>query len=97
MTITVTIPNCYTDKRMNWQWNAYIPPLIGAALVMTGIAVYAWRRRFNPGARLFAVLMLCASVWAWGYAAQLGGLDVPTQRLWSNLKYFGIVSSRWPG
>ena len=91
--MTVTITNCYTHRRMNWRWNAYLPPLIVAALVMTGIAVYAWRRRFNPGARLFAVLMLCASVWAWGYAAQLGGLDVPTQRLWSNLKYFGIVSS----
>jgi len=76
---------------MELQYNPFVLPLVIAGLIMAGLAAYAWRRRSAPGALAFALLMLVATEWALAYAVQVAGLDIPTQMLWSNVKYVGIV------
>ena len=77
---------------MHWQYNPYVFPLLGAAVVSAALVLFAWRRRPVPGATLFALLMLAVAEWSLGYALELGSADLPSQVFWARVEYLGIVT-----
>ena len=77
---------------MNWQSTPFIFPLLLAATVSTGLALYSWKRRPAPGAAPFALLMLAVAEWSLVYALRLVSADLPTKLLWAKVRYLGIVT-----
>jgi len=76
---------------MNWQYTPLIFPLLIAAAISAGLAIYSWRRRLVLGAAPFALLMLAAAEWSLVYALRLSSIDLPTMLFWSKVRYIGIV------
>jgi len=76
---------------MHWQYNPYVLPLLGAAVVSAALAFFGWRRRPAPGATPFVLLALAVAVWSLGYALELGSADLPTKVFWARVQYLGIV------
>ncbi len=79
------------SSELAWQYTPYALPLLGATLLNLALGVVALSRRRVAGAPAFAVLVAAGAVWSLSYALQLGGLDEPTQILFGNLEYLGIV------
>ena len=75
----------------HWQYNPYVLPLLGAAVVSAALAFFAWRRRPAPGATPFVLLALTVAVWSLGYALELGSADLPAKVFWARVQYLGIV------
>ena len=76
---------------MTWQYTPLIFPLLAAAAISAGIALYAWRRRTTTGATPFAVLMLGVAGWSLVYALRLGSADLPSKLFWAKVRYLPIV------
>jgi PAS domain S-box-containing protein len=76
---------------MNFQYTPYILPLLAAALISGGVAVYAWPRRATRSAGALAVLALAITEWTLGYALEIAGADLPTKLFWGKIQYFGIA------
>lgn len=74
-----------------FRYTPLIIPLLVAAVVSAGVAVYAWRRRKTRGASAFALLMVSVAEWSFGYGLELAGADLPTKLLWAKLQYAGII------
>lgn len=70
----------------------YIVPPALTAIVSFGLAIYAWRRRANPGAVSFTVLMLAVSLWALAYSFELASTDLASKFFWARVKYVAIVT-----
>jgi hypothetical protein len=77
---------------LEWHYSPYALPLIIATLLNLSLSLVAWSRRAVPGATAFTIMVLAGAEWALAYGLQLGALDVPTQLLFGNLEYFGIVT-----
>jgi PAS domain S-box-containing protein len=76
---------------MQWQEDPYTTPLLVAATITLGLAVFAWRRRSAPGATAFVVLMLGVALWSLTYALRLASGDLDAKLIWAKARYLGIV------
>jgi PAS domain-containing protein len=65
--------------------------LAGSSLVTAGLGAHAWRRRENPGARPFALMMAAATVWSACYAVALTQAGGP-RLFWERAQWFGIAA-----
>ncbi len=78
---------------MHLQVTPFVAPLLTAALIAAGIAMFALRHRKAIGATSLAWMMLAATLWSLGYLFELCGTDLPTKLFWSNLTFLAIASS----
>jgi PAS domain S-box-containing protein len=65
--------------------------LVGAVGYLL-LAGYVWRYRSVPGAWPLGVLMVAVAGWTICYSLELHSRDVASARLWSGLKFIGIVA-----
>ncbi|MFC3960213.1 histidine kinase N-terminal 7TM domain-containing protein [Halovivax cerinus] len=71
---------------------AHVGLLTFSAATTTGLAVYAFRHRQEPGATWFGMLMLSLTVWSGCYAVGVITFD-PTWRLfWARVQWFGVAT-----
>jgi PAS domain S-box-containing protein len=71
--------------------SAHVALLAGSALVTAGLGTHAWRRRADPGARPFALMMGAATVWTACYA--VGLTQTGEARLfWERAQWLGIAT-----
>ena len=77
---------------MSFQFSPYTTPLFLAALVMAALAWYAWRRRSQLEAFIFALVTTALSWWLFFYALSICGADLETQYLFNRLKYIGLMA-----
>ena len=77
---------------MGWNSNLYSTILFLGAIIGLSLVWAGWQRRSAPGARMFAGSMLAVTLWAAGYAFELGLPGLPA-KIWSaKIEYIGIVS-----
>jgi predicted DNA binding protein/PAS domain-containing protein len=65
--------------------------LAASALVTAGLGTHAWRRREDPGARPFALMMAAATVWSACYAVALTQTG-ESRLFWERAQWFGIAT-----
>ncbi len=75
---------------MNFEYNAYMLPLIVAAVISTITAIYAWNRRTSNAA--MALFLMSASIFVWtvGYSLEIAGITLETKYFWGVIQYVGI-------
>jgi hypothetical protein len=76
---------------MEWQYTPFAIPLLVAAVVSIGLAVYAWRQRLKVEVTAFIILVSFAGWWAAGYALELSSANQPAMIFWAKLEYFSIA------
>lgn len=79
---------------MNFQYNAYVLPLMFIAVEAVILIMLVWRQR--PGKRgvgAFTAKMIAVTVWALSYALELAATDLPTKLIFVKLQFVGIVSA----
>ncbi len=77
---------------MNWQYTPFALPLLMAAMISAGLALYSWKHRPAVGTTPFTLLMLALAEWSLSYALRLGSMDLPTKLFWAKVRYLGIVT-----
>ncbi|MBN1966300.1 MAG: PAS domain-containing protein, partial [Anaerolineae bacterium] len=77
---------------MEWQLNAYVLLMLATASFTAWMTVYVWLRRAAPGARALIVVMAAATLWAFGYALELGSTTQDLIVFFANVNYFGITA-----
>jgi PAS domain S-box-containing protein len=77
---------------MGWQYTPYALPLLLAAALSVGLALFAWRRRETPGAGALAVLMVGVFAWSFGYALEFAAAGLAAKVFWAKVEYLGIVT-----
>ncbi|HZD09906.1 MAG TPA: histidine kinase N-terminal 7TM domain-containing protein, partial [Candidatus Binatia bacterium] len=65
--------------------------LFVAAIMTTGLALYAWQRRLSYWALPFTVLMLAVAQWSLGYGLELNASEVAVKLFWAKVQYLGMV------
>jgi PAS domain S-box-containing protein len=65
--------------------------VLGAATYL-GLAAYVWRHREVPGARPLTAMLISVGIWTTCYALELDSTEIAVARVWSGLKYVGIVT-----
>ncbi|MCX6021821.1 MAG: ATP-binding protein, partial [Chloroflexi bacterium] len=63
-----------------------------AALLLTVLGVFAWRRRDAPAAAEFARVMAAAALWAGAYACSLASGELSDKSAWTRLMWVGVAS-----
>ena len=76
---------------MDWQYLLYMIPLLIAAAISVGLAVYAWLRRPATAVVPFAVLMVAVAIWSFGYAMEIASAGLAVKLFWARFQYLGIV------
>lgn len=76
---------------MRFEYNAYILPLIVAAVISFGTAIYTWTRRSANGAAALSLMSLTIFVWTVGYSLEIAGTSLETKYFWGVIQYFGIA------
>lgn len=75
-----------------WQFTPYILPTLGAALLLAGLATYAWRQREDAaGTWVFVFLVALSGWWCFTYALELMTTDPTTMLLWVQLEWISIA------
>lgn len=78
---------------MHFQYIPYIWLLLASAVIMGSLGIYAVSRRAVPGALVFALLMLLATVWALANGLEMAATDLQTKLFWANVQYLGYALS----
>jgi PAS domain S-box-containing protein len=74
---------------MNWQY-AYTPaiwPSVSTVILLTVLAVYAWRRRNLPGALLFVIYCLFGVAFLSAKVIEFLAIDFETKIFWFKVEY----------
>ncbi|NLT54881.1 MAG: SpoIIE family protein phosphatase [Actinomycetales bacterium] len=66
--------------------------LLVGALGYLGLAAFVWRHRQAGGGFALVATLLAVGVWSICYALELSSRTVDAARLWSGVKYLGIVA-----
>jgi putative methionine-R-sulfoxide reductase with GAF domain len=75
-----------------WQFTPFILPVLGAAILSTVLAVYAWQQREDaPGTLVFVALIALSAWWSFIYALELATTDPTTMLLWVKLEWVSIA------
>lgn len=67
---------------MAWQFTPYAVPVLLAACMCGGVALYAWRQRRTPSARLLVIFTLASTAWTLSYALELLVVGLPAKLFW---------------
>lgn len=74
---------------MAWQFTPYALPVLVAAVLCGGVALYAWQQPQTPSARLLAGVTLISAWWALSYALELLAVGLPAKLLWLKWQALG--------
>ena len=75
-----------------WQFTPFILPIMAAAVLSAGLAIYAWRQREDaPGTMIFVGLVALIAWWSFTYALELATTDAATMLLWVKLEWVSIA------
>jgi len=77
---------------MSWLFTPYLFPILVAAAISIGLAIYGWQRRAITGATAFVLLMAAIAEWSLAYAMELSVPGLPAKMLWVKAEYLGIVT-----
>ena len=69
----------------------YFLLMFASATFLAALAIYAWPRRFVPGARPFAMWMLFTALWAVSRAMEAGSADLDGAILWFKLQRSSLI------
>jgi|GEM_PF-1428316 diguanylate cyclase (GGDEF)-like protein/PAS domain S-box-containing protein len=78
---------------MTYSYSPWLLPLLVSLGCLVLVGVYAVRRRQEPQARTFALLMLTLIVWTACYIMGLASQELAGKIVWMRLKYVGSVSA----
>lgn len=67
---------------MAWQFTPYAVPVLLAALMCGGLALYAWYQRQTSSERLLVAFTLAGMGWTLSYALQLLAVGLPAKLFW---------------
>ena len=74
------------------QFTPFLVPIVGAAVALTFLAVYAWRQgQSTPGTGAFVALIILSAWWCYTYALELISTDLATMLLWVKLQWISIA------
>lgn len=74
------------------QFTPFLMPIMGAAIVLTLLAIYAWRRgQATPGSTAFTFLLILSAWWCYTYALELMTTDPTTLLFWVRLEWISIA------
>ncbi len=76
---------------MQFEYSAYILPLLAAAIVSAIVVVYAWMRRSTNGAFALFVLAVFILEWIVSYSLEVMGIGLETKYFWGVVEYIGIA------
>ncbi len=74
-----------------WRFVPLAAPLVVGAALMLAIAGFALKPPRVRGGVWLAVLTVCLSVYALGYAAEIGSAELVSVRRWLSVQYLGIA------
>jgi PAS domain S-box-containing protein len=77
---------------MDWQYLLTLIPLLIAAAISAGLAIYAWLRRPATAALPVAALMLAAGIWSFSYFMEIASTALTVKLFWAKFQYLGIVA-----
>ena len=80
---------------MSFEYNAYILPLIIAAIISVITATYTWARRAANAALALSLMSLTMLVWTVGYSLEIAGTTLETKYAWGVIQYIGIAFSSY--
>lgn len=69
----------------------YTLPLIFGAAFAFLLAIFIARSRPTPDSRALMLMILGASLWAFGYALEILAPDLQAKIFWAKFQYFGII------
>lgn len=76
----------------SWQFTPFLIPILGAAVILTFLSVYAWRRRQTAqGTGAFVALLMLTAWWCYIYALELMTTDPTVMLLWVKLEWISIA------
>ncbi|RME99092.1 MAG: PAS domain-containing protein [Chloroflexi bacterium] len=73
------------------QQIAHIWPLIISAVILTLLAIVAWKNRTHTAALSFFVVMLALLVWVIGFIFEISSDDLTAKLFWANIQFIGIA------
>lgn len=74
------------------QYTPYIWPFVGSLAITTSLGLYAYQRRHQHAASIFAALMLALTVWTFCYSMELLSATLDGKIFWAAAKYFGSTT-----
>jgi len=75
------------------EYTPYTLPLIVAAAIALGLALFVLKyRRSVPGALTFALLMVAVAIWSGGYALEISATAFAAKVFFAKVQYFGIAA-----
>lgn len=78
---------------MQLQFTPYVLPVAASAVLLTALALTAWRHRRAQGATSFCLLMLAMAEWSLGYTLELTNHAFSSALLWDNLAWIGAIAA----
>lgn len=74
------------------QFTPFLMPIIGAAIVLTLLAGYAWRQgKAAAGTDVFLALIILSAWWCYTYALELMSTDPGVMLFWVKLEWISIA------
>ncbi len=78
---------------MQLQFTPYVLPVAASAVLLTALALTAWRHRPAQGATSFCLLMPAMAEWSLGYTLELTSHAFSSALFWDNLAWIGAIAA----